>query len=113
MRRKWHRRHDREILRSLFVTAAFLLTAAVGVFFGTWQPVYWLIGVAAAVFLFGLWYGLRHGRRMNACGCPGCGRSLSREPDTTEFFCEKCSIIWWTTFYGSSIVSWGRTPPKD
>jgi hypothetical protein len=40
------------------------------------------------------------GRRINSCGCPSCGRTLRRPPDTTEFPCEDCRVVWWTRGFG-------------
>jgi hypothetical protein len=37
---------------------------------------------------------------INRCNCPTCGEPLKRPPETTEFPCERCGILWVTQSWG-------------
>jgi hypothetical protein len=108
MERRQHPSYDRETVRFLIAMAAWLVVTAGIALLGSWLQAEELHAVAGGVFLAGVGYALAHGRRINACPCPACGRPLSREPDSTEFVCPGCRVVWWTRSFGSSLWDWGR-----
>jgi hypothetical protein len=98
--RRLHPRHDREWLGRMAVLIVVLALSAglagVQAWLGRSSP--W--GVVPGLLVF-LGLALIWGPRINSCPCPSCGQQLRRPPDTTDFVCEGCRVVWWTRGFGS------------
>jgi hypothetical protein len=100
--RRPHPTHDRVTNRRFFAWALVAILCGLGFVTadsagaGVWT----FIGVIG--FLAALVMVLR--TPINRCHCPICEEPLRRPPDTIEFRCPTCAIVWTTTGYGWSIL---------
>ncbi|HJZ56504.1 MAG TPA: hypothetical protein VKE74_16180 [Gemmataceae bacterium] len=100
MERRAHPSHDRVTFRRTMTcfAAAMLSMLGYGVAVeagaGVWS---WLgvVGFVAASARMVL-------TPVNRCPCPTCGAGLSRPPDTTEFVCHHCGVVWMTRGFGGT-----------
>ncbi len=93
MERRPHPNHDWKTLRT---AAPLVLIAWGGVGFWALQ-LGWLAYIGVGVFLAATaLLVIVAVRGSNQCKCPDCGLVLVRDPNTTEFRCEQCRVVWYT-----------------
>ena len=99
MNRRPHPSHDRttwcQILAGLAVALVSLLGGWAASEEGAGGWLVWL-GLAGLVVGFAVVFATP----VNRTSCPSCGASLSRAPDTTEFSCPGCNVVWVTRSFG-------------
>jgi hypothetical protein len=103
MERRRHPTHDREQLRQIAIVLLVVVVALGIAALGARLQSEWLKVVAIVVFFAGMGFLLVKARWQNVTPCPECQLTLRRAPDSTEFTCTNCQIVWWTRCYGSSV----------
>ena len=102
MERRRHPTYDRKALRPILLMASSILVSCGIAFLSWWWQVAWLSAVVLVPFLVLMGLGFKDWG-VNSCPCPGCSSMLHRVPNTTEFVCPNCQVVWWTRTSGESI----------
>lgn len=108
MERRHHSTYDRDFWRSfLALIPALLLGGACALAHWLGHGVEWLVATTICTMAASFGYILLvEARWINRCICPGCRAVLRRPPNTREFICADCRVIWWTHAWGSSFWDW-------
>jgi nitrate reductase NapE component len=100
MERRCHPTHDRHTIRQLTFVAVSLLSIFGLALVEHYLEVNWVFYLIIGLFTATLLEVSRF--KINTTTCPLCEAKLRRPPDTTEFACEPCQIIWNTKSFGYS-----------
>ena len=100
MERRPHPTHDRTALIGVGrIAGLFLLSFGVTAL-GLHLKVTWLQALGFVSAFVAVLFPYPRSWRINWCLCPSCGQWLRRGPDTTEFVCGRCQVVWWTRCFG-------------